>query len=645
MSLPSSHHSPDRRQRPAARRYDRRVDEDATTGGAAGPERDWRSRVEELPDQPGIYLFLDDAGKTLYVGKAKSLRKRVPTYALRELEPRLASMVAEAADLEWLVAGSEREALLLENNFIKQRKPRYNVLLRDDKTFPYLKLTRERWPRLVFTRRIRDDGAEYFGPYLPGGLARRAIKLTQKLFGVRICRIEIDGGLPRPCLYFDMKRCLGPCVAGLTSAEEYARAVEGARLFLAGKIEPLTRRLRAEMQQASEALDFESAARLRDLLAEVERQGGRAALSSVEEEDVDLFGVAIHGRQAAVSILVMRGGQVLDRRELFWEGEARPSAETLLGELLPQIYDRTSFLPEEIHLPVPVEGDEALAAWLSERRGARVYLRYPARGPKAERLRVAAKDAEYAFRRRFRLAGEADAAILSLQRLLDLPEPPRWIEGFDISNTQGKESVASVIVWREGRLRKSDYRTLNVRELNGPDDFRSIEQAVERRYRRLLDEAGEVPDLVLIDGGRGQLNAALSALARLGLEQLPVVGLAKRDEELFVPGAPEPLRVSRHDAGLQLLQRIRDECHRFALARHRARRSARSLRSLLDDLPGVGPVRRRALLKRFGTVAALRAATDAEIGAVVGPALAARLVQALGADSAAGPARAEAGID
>jgi excinuclease ABC subunit C len=590
-----------------------------------------RQAVDAFPDQPGIYFFLDAAGKTLYVGKAKSLKKRVASYLTRELEPRLAGMVEEAADAGYLVAGSEREALLLENNFIKQRKPRYNVLLRDDKTYPYLKLTKEAWPRLVFTRRIRNDGAEYFGPYLPGGLARRAIKLTQKLFGIRVCHLEIDGSLQRPCLYWDMKRCLGPCVAGLTTAADYARAVEGARLFLAGRIAPLAKSLRADMEAAAEALEFEKAARLRDLLAEVERQGDRATLASVDEEDADLFGVSIHGAQAAVSILIMRHGQVLDRRELYWEGERRPAPETLLAELLPQVYDRTSFLPKEIHLPVAVEGDEALADWLSEKKGERVYLRYPARGPKAERLRVAVKDAEFAFRRRFRVAGESEAAVRSLQQHLDLPEAPRWIEGFDISNSQGQESVASVIVWREGRLRKGDYRSLNLRGLEGPDDFRSIEQAVERRYRRLLEETGELPDLVLIDGGRGQLNAALAGLARLGHEEVPLVGLAKREEELYLPGAPQPLRLSRHDAGLQLLQRIRDECHRFALARHRARRSKRSLKSVLDEVPGIGPVRRRELLRRFGTVDAALAASDAELRRVVGAAVAGRLRAALAA--------------
>jgi excinuclease ABC subunit C len=591
-----------------------------------------RSRVEALPDQAGIYFFVDAESRTLYVGKAKSLRRRVASYLHRELEPRLANMVAAATEIEHLVTGSELDALLLENNFIKQRRPPYNVLLRDDKTYPYVKLTREAWPRLMLTRKVVDDGGEYFGPYLPGGLARRAIRLAQQLFGVRVCDLEIDGGLTRPCLYWDLKRCLGPCVAGLTTADEYRRAVDDARLFLGGKNEPLVRRLRAEMGAAAEALDYERAARLRDLLRELEAQGGRATLASLAAEDVDIFGVAIHGGQAAVSILVMRGGQILDRRELFWEGEAEVTPESLLSELLPQIYDRTGFLPDEIHLPATIDGEEALVAWLAERRGRKVHLRYPARGPKAERMDAAARDAEYAFRRRFRGALAEEEGAVALAAALGLAEPPRWIEGFDISNTQGSESVASLIVWRQGKLRKGEYRSFNIRGLAGPDDFRSIEQAVERRYRRLLDEEGGLlPDLVLIDGGRGQLNAALAALGRLGIDDLPVVGLAKREEELHLPGVVEPLRLPRADRGLRLLQQIRDETHRFALARHRARRSKRSLRSLLDDIPGIGPVRRRELLRRFGTLAAVREAPAEELRAAVGPVLAGRLRDALSA--------------
>lgn len=613
---------------------------------AAGAEierlKHLRSRVAALPDQPGIYLFLGADGRTLYVGKARSLHRRVGSYLNRELEPRLAGMVAQAVEIEHLVTGSELDALLLENNFIKRRRPPFNVLLRDDKTYPYVKLTREPWPRLVFTRRVVDDGAEYFGPFLPGGLARRAIRLAQKLFGMRVCDLEIDGGLTRPCLYWDLGRCLGPCVAGLTTAEAYRSAVEDTRQLLSGRIDPLVRRLRGQMQEAAEALDFERAARLRDLVRELEPQGDRATLESLGGEDVDIFGVAIHRGQAAVSVLVMRRGQILDRREFFWEGESEVSPQGLLSELLPQIYERTSFLPDEIHLPVAIEGDEALASWLSGRRGRRIWLRYPARGPKAERVAAASRDAEFAFRRRFRGALAEQEGAAALAAALGLPEPPRWIDGFDISNTQGSESVASLVVWREGKLRKGDYRSFNIRGIEGPDDFRSIEQAVERRYRRLLEEEGGLlPDLVLIDGGRGQLNAALAALGRLGLDDLPVVGLAKREEELYRPGAVEPLRLPRSDRGLRLLQQIRDETHRFALSRHRGRRSRRSLRSLLDDVRGIGPTRRRQLLQRFGTIEAIRAASDEEVQAAVGRALTARLRAALG--EAAPAAEGDAG--
>jgi excinuclease ABC subunit C len=584
-----------------------------------------QEQVERLPDSPGIYVFRDAGGVALYVGKAKSLRRRVANYLARELEPRLARMIESAVAIDYVATATEASALLLENNWIKRHRPRFNVLLRDDKTYPYLKLTREPWPRLVFTRRVRADGADYFGPYLPGGLARRAVKLAQKLFGVRVCAIEIDGSLPRPCLYHDMRRCLGPCVAGLTTAEEYAAAVEAARLFLSGRIAPLARRVREQMSEAAEALDFERAARLRDLLHEIERQGERSPLSTVEAEDSDIYGVAVHGGQAAVSVLVMRGGQILDRRELFWEGEEGIDPARLLSELLPQIYDRTTFLPKELHLPVEVEGGEALADWLSESKGERVYLRYPARGPKAERLAVARQDAEFAFRRRFRVRPEQEAAARALERQLGLASPPRRIEAFDVSNLQGTSVVASMVVWREGRIRKGEHRTFNIRGFAGQDDFRSIAEAVERRYRRLMEETGVLPDLVLIDGGRGQLAAAAAALAKLGLEELPLVALAKREELLHLPGRPEPLHLPRTDEALKLLQALRDEAHRFAVSRHRRRRSARSFASRLDEIPGIGPARRRALSERFGTWELLRAAEPEELEAVLGPKLAERV--------------------
>jgi excinuclease ABC subunit C len=587
-------------------------------------------RIRQLPDRPGIYVFKDALGKALYVGKAKSLRKRAVSYLGGSPEPRIAAMVAEAVDLEYLLTDSEAEALLLENNWIKRRKPRFNILLRDDKTYPYLKLTAGPWPRIAFTRRIRDDGAEYFGPYLPGGLARKAIKLAQKLFEIRVCRIPIDGSLPRPCLYYDMRRCLGPCVDGLTTPQTYGEAVAAARLFLSGRTAELARDLRRQMRQASEALEYESAARLRDLLQEVEAVSQRGKLASVRGEDLDVYGAKVAGGNAAVAVLVMRGGQVLDRRELFWEGREGISEEAVLSELLPQIYDRTSFIPKEIHLPVPVEGADALSAWLSERKGERVYLRLPARGPKAHRVALARRNAEQAFRRRFRLVGVVDPAQELADRLA-LGEPPRRIEGFDVSNFQGDQTVASLVVWEEGRMRKSDYRSFNIRGLSAPDDFESLRQAVARRYRRRMEEVGLMPDLILIDGGRGQLNAALQALAELGVDETPVVGLAKREEEIFLPERPEPLRLERSDAALKLLQQVRDEAHRFAVDRHRRRRSRRQLASGLEAVPGIGPRRRRQLLRRFGSLAKVRQASPGELQAELGPALGKRLHQALAA--------------
>ena len=598
-------------------------------------------RIRELPDSPGIYIFKDAAGKVLYVGKAKSLRKRASSYLTRDHEPRLAAMVSEAADLEFVVTDSETEALLIENNWIKKKRPRYNILLKDDKTYPYLKLTlRDEFPRIAFTRRIRDDGGEYFGPFLPGGLARKAIKLVQKLFQIRVCRIEIDGSLPRPCLYYDMHRCLGPCSAGLTTKLAYDDAVRQARLFLTGRNDQLSKQLKRDMWEAAEAMDYERAARIRDTMAEVEAISQRRKLSSVEDEDLDVYGFHVSSGNAAVVSLVMRGGQVLDRRELFWEAVGQITPELLLSEVLPQIYDRTTFIPKEIHLPVAIDGEEALVEWLSEKKGERVYLRMPSRGPKAERVALAMHNAELAHKRRFR-GGKVSPGASALERHLGLDEPPRRIEGFDISHFQGGETVASMVVWEEGRMRKSDYRSFNIRDIRQPDDFASMRQAVERRYRRVLEETGAMPDLILIDGGRGQLNAALAALTELGVEETSVVSLAKREEEIYTPEAPVPLRLGRDDAGLRLLQEVRDEAHRFAVSKHRARRSARTLHSKLDELAGIGPRRRKLLIQTFGSVQGVREASLDDLQKALGPSMGRRIFAQLHASEAVetGPAQ------
>ena len=576
-------------------------------------------RIRHLPDRPGIYIFRDGSGLPLYVGKAKSLRKRVPSYTRDLGDPRLRVMVSEARDLEVVLTDTEAEALLIENNWIKAHRPRFNILLRDDKTYPYIKVTiGEEYPRIAFTRQIRKDGASYFGPFLPGGRARKAIKLVQKLFQVRVCRIPIDGKLERPCLYHPMKRCLGPCVAGLTTEEEYRSSVEEASLFLGGKSEELSRRLEREMLRASEETEFEKAARLRDTLYEVQELRQKQNLSSVRGEDLDVFGYHIAGGNAALTCLVMRGGQVLDRRELFWEGEAEFDPARLLSEILPQIYEKTTFVPREIHLPLPIEGAEALENWLSDRKGTRVYVRFPSRGAKAQRVRLAMRNSQLAFRRRFRGISPQREALMALAKELELSEVPSRIEGFDISHSQGKQTVASMVVFEEGKPLKREYRSFNIQGLETPDDYLSLHQAVFRRYRRVLDETGILPDLILIDGGRGQLNSALEALAELGIEETPIVSLAKREEEVYLPVRPRPLVLSRSDPGLRLLQSVRDESHRFALARHRRRRSRDALVSRLDQLRGVGPKRRRILLKKFGSLRGIREAAVFELEETLG---------------------------
>lgn len=590
-------------------------------------------RIRELPDRPGIYVFQDADSRPLYVGKASSLRKRGASYISGQHEARIATMLQEAVEIEFVVTDTEAEALLLENNWIKGRRPRYNVLLRDDKTYPYVKLTLDDYPRVMFTRRLRQDGGEYFGPYLPGGLARRAIKLVQKLFEIRVCRIEIDGSLPRPCLYHDMQRCLGPCVAGLTSKGEYDRAIAAARLFLAGRNDELLKGLRKEMAARAESLEFEQAARIRDLIFEIESVTQQRKLSSVHGEDIDVYGVHAKGGSAAICALVMRGGQVLDRRELFWEGQQDVSSEAVLSELLPQIYERTTFIPREIHLPFPIDGQESLAAWLSDRKGERVYIRLPVRGSKAQRVALARRNAALAHRRRFRTDTGSEKMVEALKEHLGLAEVPRRIEGFDVATLHGGETVASLVVWEQGRMQKSEYRSFNIKHLRQADDFASIHQAVFRRYRRRLEELGAMPDLILIDGGRGQLNAALSALMELGVEETPVVGLAKKEEELYLADRPEPLRLPRRDSGLRLLQQLRDEAHRFALARHRKRRVKRTLTSQLDGIPGIGQGRRKLLLRRFGSVEQLRETSREDLVGALGPVLGERVFDHLADNS------------
>ena len=577
---------------------------------------------ENLPDSPGVYLFRGDKGKLLYVGKARSLKKRIATYfGAGPEDAKTAALLRGFRDLETIVTRTELEALLLENTLIKKHRPRYNICLRDDKTYPYIKITTgEAWPRALVTRRVLEDGHSYFGPFW-GGLARRIMRMITRHFQIRTCTLEIDGKLPRPCLYYDLHACLGPCVAGLTTREAYGEAVADVILFLQGRNEELETRLEAKMEASSGEENFEMAAAYRDALKTVRDVSERQVVQSLKGENVDVFGFFESGQDVAVVVLVVRGGVLQDRRDFFFEKSQELEPSAFLEAFLPQFYDANPFLPSEVHLPVNIGDPELLEEFLAARRGAKVSVRVPQRGASVDRLRMAEVNARERHRIRFRRTGGDEAvAAEKLGRAIGLSMPPHRIEAFDISHTQGTDSVASMVVFEDGRPRKSEYRLFNIaaQTLLEPDDFRSMSEAVERRYRRVKESDGPWPDLVLVDGGRGQLQAALTALDRLGVE-LPAAGLAKREEEIWVPDRPDPIRLSRKDPALQLIQRARDEAHRFAISRHRRRRGKRMRQTSLTEIPGVGPARARLLLRRFGSVQALKGADPVEIAAAVGP--------------------------
>jgi excinuclease ABC subunit C len=576
---------------------------------------------ENLPDSPGVYLFRNSKDRILYVGKARSLKKRVATYFHRNVEDaKTRALVSEQRSVDTIVTRTELEALLLENSLIKKHRPRYNVCLRDDKTYPYIKITTgEQWPRALVTRRVLDDGHSYFGPFW-GGLARRTMKMITRHFQIRTCTIEIDGRLPRPCLYYDLHACLGPCVSGLTAPEAYAEAVQDVILFLQGKNIELERSLRSKMEAASASENFEMAAAYRDALKTVDEVAERQIVQRLSGEDTDTWGIHEEGGDVAVQVLGVRGGAIVDRREFFFEKAEIAAPAELLSTVLAQFYDQNSFLPEEVHVPLDLPDRELLEEFLSTKKGSRVHLRRPQRGPSHDRLQMAQMNARSRHQVRFRrTTTEAEEAVSRLAKLLDIPDPVARIEGFDVSHIQGTESYASMVVFESGKPKTSEYRLFRIRaqRLLEPDDFASMAEAVTRRYSRLLAEGRAMPDLILVDGGRGQLSAALTALDRLGLE-LPVAGLAKKQEEIFLPGRPEPIRLARRDPALKLVQRVRDEAHRFAIARHRKTRAKTALTSDLRQIPGVGPARAKALLRRFGSVVGMKSAPAEEISRIVG---------------------------
>jgi excinuclease ABC subunit C len=585
-------------------------------------------KLETLPLRPGVYLFKDAEGAILYVGKARVLRDRVRSYfqASRPAEMFKSRMVEEIADLDLVVTDTEMEALALENNLIKRHKPPYNVRLRDDKNHPYLKLTlAEEYPRLYVVRRPAEDGNVYGGPYIPASLGRRTSGLVRKLFGIRSCKEALNGKRPRPCLQYQIKRCLAPCVAEVCTLERYQKSCEGARLFLEGRTEEVVRRLRAEMEEAAGADRFEEAASLRDQVRALERLETPQKITTTELEERDLFGVHVEGDRAAVQAFSVRDGKVVAREGFLLDRLTEP--EAVLASTLQQFYAAGRYVPREVLVAEEVEGRELLEQWLTERRGTQVRIRTPQRGEKLRLLELVVQNAKLAFDLEWKHPRRQSQEILrALQDLLELEVEPRRIECFDVSNIQGSDIVASMVCFEDAHPKKSDYRKFRVRSVSGaPDDFASMREVVGRRYRRLLEEGKELPDLVLIDGGKGQLGAAAEALDELGLGDQPLASLAKREELIFVRGREGPLALPRSSPVLQLVQRVRDEAHRFAVGFHRKARSGRTLRSELDDIPGVGPAKRRALLSRFGSVRGVRGASEAELASAVGKATAARV--------------------
>ncbi len=674
---------------------------------------DLQAKIRTIPTDPGVYLYKNAEGDVIYVGKAENLRSRVASYfhEARWEDAKTGTLVREAVDVDYIVVANNKEALALENNLIKQRKPRFNILLRDDKTYPYVKLTLgERWPRVYVTRRLRKDGSAYYGPYFPANLAYRIVDLIHRNFLIPSCKVDLTRFHPRPCLQYYIRRCLGPCVQDLTTPEAYQEAVRDVKLFLEGRPTDLSRSLHARMEQAAAAQEYERAARYRDLISTVEQLQERQRIAAAEGDDADVFGYHYENGMIAVNLFHMRGGKMIDRREFFWEdlpefattvqmndventdhlaelghrkeldhvqemdhvgtaalgcpgeqsspahlagegdesdrtgqpalgadGRGRPSPQSrpspqnqfhpgeFFSALLKQLYIGQPYVPRNLYVPVDFEDRGELEDLLSEQgagensRGARVHILVPQRGDKRSLIDLAGNNAKQSYDQRFRvLKPNARKIQEELQEALGLPELPKRIECFDISHIQGAETVASMVVWEDGKMKKSDYRKFIIRTVEGVDDFASMREVVTRRYKRQQEEQKPMPSLVLIDGGLGQLHAAAAALEALEIINQPLAAIAKREEILYVYGQEkDPIALDHHSPVLHLVQLIRDEAHRFAVTFHRKRRQMRDRSTELLEIPGVGASTNRRLLEHFGSVQAVRQADSAALSAVV----------------------------
>jgi excinuclease ABC subunit C len=602
-----------------------------------------REHAALLPEKPGVYMFKDASGTILYVGKAASLRSRVRSYFLESnwANAKTGSLAREIAELETIVVENEHEALALEHNLIKRYQPKFNVMLRDDKTYPYIKLTlAEKYPRVYFTRKVKKDDALYFGPYFPAGLARRILHFIHKRFLIPSCFVDLTKTHPRPCLQYYIKRCLGPCVAGLTTDERYAEAVRDVRMFLEGRRHDLMKSIEERMMAAAEQERFEEAASYRDLLRTMEDIEERQRIAAAQGDDTDVIGYYAEPPLVAANVFHLRGGRVVDRREFYWEELEEFEPHEFVASLLKQLYLEADYLPKMIHVPIEFDERALLEETLSERAGHKIEIFTPQRGSKRAILDLVESNAKHSFEQRFRVLRPSHKAIgEALQSTLNLAEEPKRIESFDISHIQGTDTVASMVVWENGRMKKGDYRKFIIRGEAGPggrlrsenDDFASMHEAVTRRYKRLQEENKAMPSLILIDGGLGQLHAAAQGLDALQIINQPVASIAKKEEILYVLGQEnEPVVLQRHSPVLHLIQQIRDETHRFAVTFHRQRRAARQTHTELLDIPGIGPKTSQRLLQKYGSVANLKRASVEELSRVVARKSAEKVVEFYG---------------
>jgi excinuclease ABC subunit C len=642
---------------------------------------DLYQKIRTIPTQPGCYLYKNAEGEVIYVGKAKNLRARVRSYFLEasQANAKTGSLMREAVDVEYITVANEHEALALENNLIKQKKPRFNILLRDDKTYPYIKLTlHDRHPKVFVTRRLKKDGSAYFGPYFPGNLAYRLVDLIHRSFLIPSCKVDLSRYHPRACLQYYIKRCLGPCVEGLTTPEIYRETIRDVQLFLEGRTDELERSLTRRMEEAAETEQFELAGRLRDQIVTVHQMNDKQRMATTDNEDADVFGYHYENEMLAVNLFHMRGGKIVDRRDFFWEDLPEFLSETLneptaekdeietlpriepdpavtapeIGEdaevvqhaavselgaafdpsvffsaLLKQLYLDQNYVPRSVLVPVEFPDRVVLGEMLSERTGKRVEILVPQRGEKRSLVDLVCQNAKQSYDQRFRVLQPGMKAIQeALQDALTLEELPRRIECFDISHIQGAETVASMVVWEEGAMKKSDYRKFQVKTVSGVDDFASMREVIQRRYKRLQEDKKPFPSLILIDGGLGQLHAAYAALEEIGVTLQPLASIAKREEIIYVYGQEnDPVVLDRRSPVLHLMQKIRDESHRFAVTYHRKRREMRDRDSELLAIPGVGPRTRQRLLEHFGSVRGIRQAGPDALTAVVNAATAERI--------------------